>query len=500
MTQPMGGRNRKPTSPNTNPIFPSPESILTTASIEIDKQTFPLVEVKKAGDLILDVTFSTSQDCTKSIPRGTLRYLRTKKIPFPSPRICFRVQLATLSKYSEYFRLLLSSQFSEGIAVSKTLQALSETNHSPAAFEAEMLPRVAIVDEDFMTKTTGRELIFADLLFVAHGLSPKIRPYTNHCWTVLVLMADNYDLISCISHHLQKEFLNHNYRVSYEMNGEEGLRQKLLTYYHLEKGPRFTSASKDLIMRGCNFSDETGAYSEDQNGAWWNLPYGIESEIEYRRACVLKTIASIQNQFIRLYSSRDRQCKLGYDSSSSCDSFQLGEMVKFLSRKNLLFLLSFQATSSEESTDIWPEAYRGKIDNLINTLRQCPSYQLNQHHKYCGLRTKLIPALNYIKSCIDVELGIKLIHSKGTHSNPSFNSWRPNISRPSKLSKPEWQVVNDDKDTNDLKSEFQFAKAKMDWGVSSKDSRELFTAKSWNWITELEISPERLGKAFGAIR
>jgi hypothetical protein len=103
------------------------------------------------------------------------------------------------------------------------------------------------------------------------------------------------------------------------------------------------------------------------------------AECAYRRTCVLRTIASIQNQFLTLYSSRDRQCKLGYDSSSSCDSFQLGEMIKFLTKKNLLSLVPFQ----ENPDYIWPEAYNGDVDYLISILRQCPSYQIDHNHAHC---------------------------------------------------------------------------------------------------------------------
>jgi hypothetical protein len=106
----------------------------------------------------------------------------------------------------------------------------------------------------------------------------------------------------------------------------------------------------------------------------------VPAECAYRRTCVLRTIASIQNQFLTRYSSsKDRQCKLGYDSSSSCDSFQLGEMIKFLTKKKLLSLVPFQ----EDPDYILPETYNGDLDYLITILRQCPSYQIDHNHAHC---------------------------------------------------------------------------------------------------------------------
>jgi hypothetical protein len=59
-------------------------------------------------------------------------------------------------------------------------------------------------------------------------------------------------------------------------------------------------------------------------------------------------------------------------------------MVKFLTKKGLLSLVPFQSVSPEDSDYIWPEAYSGDVDYLINMLRQCPSYQIDHNHGRCG--------------------------------------------------------------------------------------------------------------------
>lgn len=124
--------------------------------------------------------------------------------------------------------------------------------------------------------------------------------------------------------------------------------------------------------------------------------------------------------FIALYSSRTRQCALGYDSSGACDSFQLGEMIKFLAKKELLFLVPFQSVSPEDPDYIWPQAYTSDIDHLIGLLRQCPPYQIDHNHSHCGLRVRILPALDYIKDCIEAGIGINPLRWKADRATQTW--------------------------------------------------------------------------------
>jgi len=139
------------------------------ASIRVGGQEYPLLDIRSTGDLVLDVSFINTSECTKAIPKDALRELRSKKLPVPSPRIFYRVRLETLKKHSEYFRTLLTPPFAEGVLVADTLSRLSKSNISPSEVEAEQLPSVKIVDDDSATKTIGRELMFRDLLYLLHG-------------------------------------------------------------------------------------------------------------------------------------------------------------------------------------------------------------------------------------------------------------------------------------------------------------------------------------------
>ena len=110
----------------------------------------------------------------------------------------------------------------------------------------------------------------------------------------------------------------------------------------------------------------------------------------HRRERILVTIGSLQSHFLSQYNSKQRQCRLGYDSSPQCDLFQLGQMIRFLTLKGTITLQS----TIEGSDYIQP--YEGSIWDLMKTLRECPSYQIDQNHTHCGLRGKLMPNLDLI--------------------------------------------------------------------------------------------------------
>lgn len=119
-------------------------------------------------------------------------------------------------------------------------------------------------------------------------------------------------------------------------------------------------------------------------------------ELRHRRERILNTIASVQRHFLRLYSSRERQCPLGYDTSAACDSFQLGQMYKFFTSKNLAVLVDF----SPMSLDAVPDGAMIDIEELLGTLQKCPNYQIDKHHANCGLRVRLEPILAYLRTML----------------------------------------------------------------------------------------------------
>ncbi len=177
--------------------------------------------------------------------------------------------------------------------------------------------------------------------------------------------------------------------------------------------------------------------------------------------------------FLGLYTSRTRQCQLGYDSSSSCDSYQLGETVKFLSSRNLLFLVDF----SPSSLDSLPNLSAMDIGRALSTLRQCPSYQIDKNHTNCGLRTRMVPILDYIQSMLSSNV-ISIARS----------AWKNNQEATS------WAASDEDGERGDEKSKtFRFtrlvagdARLRIEGAMAAdRMAKALFTAKSWDWTPDV---------------
>jgi hypothetical protein len=188
--------------------------------------------------------------------------------------------------------------------------------------------------------------------------------------------------------------------------------------------------------------------------------------------------------FLSLYTSRELQCTLGYDSSPACDSFQLGEMIKFMTKKGLLSLVPFQAVSPEDPEYLWPEAYTGDIEHLIVLLRQIPEYQIDKNHSHCGVRVKILPALRYIKDCFDTGIGIKLAVWR---TDMAAQTWIPSKLSNGKGRKP-FIVGGEVVGENATSFDFTKAGSIMELGSSSfssdKSAKALFTAEKRKWTLE----------------
>ena len=142
---------------------------------------------------------------------------------------------------------------------------------------------------------------------------------------------------------------------------------------------------------------------------------------------ILATIGSVQGFFVNRYVSGQRQCRLGYDSSPQCDSFQLGEIIRFFTRKGTLSLQSM-IISNQNS-----QFYEGSIERLLEALRECPSYQLDSYHSHCGIRSSnFMPALRHLQWMCSLpnQIGICLLcwqKSRSEHSwrlIPAGGSWQ----------------------------------------------------------------------------
>ncbi len=168
-----------------------------------------------------------------------------------------------------------------------------------------------------------------------------------------------------------------------------------------------------------------------------------------------------------------------YDSSVACDSFQLGEMIKFFGSKDIFQFVSPIYVPEDFE---YPEPYSGDIDSLIGELRKCPSWQYDKNHAHCGLRTRLIPALDYIQSILGQGVGI------------DWKSWKRD-----RLAAT-WEGGGE-KGPRLTRSVMGNARLKVQGLMGSKMARELFTGVKWDWTAEEEAGKQGvLGRNFNTSR
>ncbi|KFY52600.1 hypothetical protein V497_08482 [Pseudogymnoascus sp. VKM F-4516 (FW-969)] len=458
----------KPAQKVANKEEPKPSSPEPPQTLLVDDEEVNLIDIRATGDILLDITFTNTHSTRTILALNSA--LPPRLSPFSKPglppdRTLFRVRLDTLTKTSAYFsRLLTDARFQEATKIKSSFAALAARGVVPAEAQPADLPRVAITDDDDATHVAGRSPVLADLLRILHSgdaTSKLSIPYL----AILALMADRFDCAATVG-----RYVRGGKRVPWPQTygtvnfaGEELLRQKVLVAWLLEDRVKFAAATKECVFRGSARWGGGGGMQSGQVGVWWDLPDGIEAELHYRRTCILHTIASLQSYFIGLYSSRNQQCKMFYDSSAACDSFQLGEMVKFFVNKGFFAFTSPLLVNEED----YPEPYEGDIENLITALRQCPSYQYDKNHAHCGLRTRLIPALDFIQAMLASGVGI---------DRGNWKSERPSTS---------WESAESLEPFRLTKSVATDSRLKLEgFLTSSALSKRFFGAGSWDWTPE----------------
>ncbi|KAK3490247.1 uncharacterized protein B0T23DRAFT_381361 [Neurospora hispaniola] len=365
--------------------------------------------------------------------------------------------------------------------------------------------------------------------------------------------------------------------------GEELLRQKILVSWLLDLPLKFQSATRELILYGSrrwtlsaspedsdSESDYTSSdpnpvpnshpekytgnkYKHKYKAKWWSLPDLLEDELSYRRTCLLSVLASIPRHFLRLYivrppqtrsivtssagigssftsnaasalqaAAQGRQCKLGYESSASCDSYQLGEMIRFLCTKGLLALVDFSPSSFDRAITQYDgggenplakvdghnpgmgvvfgppkhsSGIRGEnndlggistmeINHFVAILRQCPSYQIDRHHTNCGLRTRMLPVLDYVQAMLNSEVVLV--------KRADWEKRREEVSWVSLVERRQEEGEDGGRGEKGKNRVFRFTRTlaadpRMRYNSTlgtSKMAMELFLADEWDWTAE----------------
>ncbi|KAI1205077.1 uncharacterized protein F4807DRAFT_295165 [Annulohypoxylon truncatum] len=463
-------------APDSEPLDPNPAGKLPE-----------VISIVNNGDLILDVIFENSKDTIRStrVAQSKLPSLEPQLAPKKKARLAFRVNLQVLKSQSKYFeRLLTDSRFKEAKDISTAFASLKLKNIKPETAEVNELPWIEIRDDDQATQYAHREGALSDLLRILHGKEVATKQITMSFVTTLAVLADRFDCAPAVSKCLvgglkfkwpvtNRKPLKDEVSVM-SRNNEDILRQKILVSWLLGQPARLQAATKEIVMNGsCRwspFAEDDGA----SDATWWYLQDGLEQELQYRRQCILNTIASIQRHFLKLYTSRTRQCKLGYDSSAACDSYQLGEMFKFLTNKNLLFLVDF----SPGSLDSIADTSLLQIETVISTLRQCPSYQIDKNHTNCGLRTRILSILDFIQGLLSA-----------TSIPINRNLWKAN--RQSVAWLPPEGEAKKPVETEPFRFTRSLAgdqRLRFENALGAeKFAKDVFTASSWDWTAEDQV-------------
>ncbi|KAI7240807.1 hypothetical protein KC330_g1036 [Hortaea werneckii] len=363
----FGGQNgnANPTHPLVTDEAPQPKENAGDSNI---------VEVAKGGDVVVCVEHET-----KSIKHAAR----------------FRVSTPALKQHSKYFeRLLQPGRFGEANRIEDQHKQLKERYQSLADVPIEELPSVSVQDIGRISSVKSISTLVADFFHILHGQDLETLPPVANLAN-LAVVSDRFDALevvkSCMGR--KKTIRTLEGKTTPKVDNalsEEKVRQRLLVAVMLDYPPWVEKYSARMIIKGW-----VGREVDLSEALWWDLPQRVEDELALRRDCVLETIQSLQSCFLRLYASRDRQCRLGYDSSPQCDSFQLGEMVRFFTKMGMLQLQGAIFDVSEP-----PEPYSGDINNLIDTLKQVPEYQVDRNHTHCGIRTRLLPLLDVVQDCL----------------------------------------------------------------------------------------------------
>lgn len=434
------------------------------------------------GDLILAVQ-RNSQDAE----------IQTGPAADDQSPFLYRVDSKRLREASPYFaRLLDPDKFGEGAKVAEAHAQLRTKYPNPAAVPFDELPHVHIAHVGRISESVKSiQNLMADFLRALHNvaLSIKLPPLANVA--NLAIVADRFDALET----MRQYFKSHKIMAALDaksnitaikggggsqdksLNNEEKVRQKLLAGLLLDNPSWVWHASLRLIHRGWVGHEPP----PETSALWWDLPLGIEEEMLYRRDMILETVQSLQSHFMDLYSSRDRQCKLGYDSSPECDVFQLGQQIKFFKKINTLQLQG-SIIPSEEMGDV----YEGDVFDLLDEIRKVPEYQIDKNHHHCGIRTRIMPLLDLISFSLNQEVGICLHCWQESRNEYAWSrSKRPLVWKHGSAGAA---MVQQYKSTQAQKHLFKHL-----------DARDLFMANERLWTNASETT-SGMPRSFGATR
>ncbi|CAG8909714.1 unnamed protein product [Penicillium egyptiacum] len=417
-------------------------------------------------------------------PNGDLilEYIALRDSSSSPTRRKWQVASERLTSQSPYFQALLDpTKFSEGRQFSAQKQAWNETQIADSASQ-HALPTVRLPSVH-STNMCGEDAIelFLKILCVDSFDETERTVFENELKTQstslvarMIDLADSLNSPRAVQDILQrigylygksKPALLARFNAALLSMKEDRIRQIIFISAFLNDSRLTRIMTHALLVVGSRFWINGLDSPEEESMRWRHLPNGLEEEIYCRRQYVLNTITDLQAHFLRVYGgleetdsarsaanhrtlgaaftasahalfqSRQFQCRGGFNNASQCDLFQLGQMVRFFSmRARTIFLGStlidpdFDSAPNDcdhitgESRNDQPPGPPSDITAVIASIKQYPDYAIDEAHTGCGVRRRIMPALECIEKFVWDDrglLGIAPVVSDIAVSDPS---------------------------------------------------------------------------------
>ncbi|KAJ5551821.1 hypothetical protein N7461_006519 [Penicillium sp. DV-2018c] len=417
-----------------------------------------------------------------------LEYIASSDSPLPGSKRQWQVASKHLTSNSPYFQALLDpTKFSEGRQFNARKQAWNESMTADLASQ-HALPTVKL-PEIRSTSLCGEDAIelFLKILCLESLdetertiFENELRVQSTSLVARMIDLADSFSSTRIIQKVLQgvryaygktKPALLARFNSALLSMKEDRIRQIIFISAFLEDSRLTRIMTHALLVAGSRFWINGLEDPEEESLRWKYLPNGLEEEIYYRRQSVLNTITDLQAHFLRVYGgledpdsarsaannrtlgaaftasahtllqSRQFQCRGGFNNASQCDIFQLGQMIRFFSlRAKTVFLGSnlidpdFDLNPNEgdhtvgEARNDQPPGPPSDITAIIASMKQYPDYPIDEAHTGCGVRRRIMPALECVEKFVWDDRGLLGIWSADSDlSDPSraskFTKW-----------------------------------------------------------------------------
>ncbi|KAJ6031867.1 hypothetical protein N7540_002599 [Penicillium herquei] len=477
-------------------------------------------------------------------PRNTTSGFNTAKIISPNGdliiehtdpssttgKIAWQVSLTSLRENSRYFDVMLDPEkFSEGRFLAQQLQALeikaeSQPGSSFNSGNDISLPIIQL-SENPVVKLCGTDILglFMKVLCLesmndtTNGLFQEALKIENPATIArLIQIADSFSSMDRVEHVLRLVKYQYGPKGKISISRfdaalvdmkEERIRQIIFISKFLTDHIITRVMTHTLLILGSRFW-VNAPEGPDVDSFYWNyLSDNVEEELYYRRQCVMNTITDLQAHFMRAYGvledpnprpspapnrmlgaafstsvqTTQFQCRGGMGNASQCDTFQLGQMIRFFTMRSKTVFLGSNIIDPDFNLDPLGNDYgidskqqgpdSESITSIISTLRQYPDYQVDSYHGSCGVRRRLLPVI----PCIE-----KYILDPQALLGVDYRIWSSPVSR----CDAEW-ISGGRNHTVDIRQGrigvISMSGKSLQFSSSSQIAQSLFTAKSRNW-------------------